>query len=108
MRSSCRRGGSKRFWQIVGDRCASIGVRGAFSAETLRRNGIGNVEVVGCPSIFRTRNRDLAIRVPDQRDIRKVAFSLRREADKSYTADPEAYLRNQREALLKVDSQSGW
>lgn len=97
---------SKRFWQIVGDRCASIGVRGAFSAETLRRNGIGNVEVVGCPSIFRTRNRDLAIRVPDQRDIRKVAFSLRREADKSYTADPEAYLRNQREALLKVDSQS--
>lgn len=97
---------SKRFWQIVGDRCASIGVRGAFSAETLRRNGIGNVEVVGCPSIFRTRNRDLAIRVPDQRDIRKVAFSLRREADKSYTADPEAYLRNQRQALLKVDSQS--
>ncbi len=97
---------SKRFWQIVGDRCASIGVRGAFSAETLRRNGVGNVEVVGCPSIFRTRNRDLAIRVPDQRDIRKVAFSLRREADTSYTADPEAYLRNQREALLKVDSQS--
>jgi len=97
---------SKRFWQIVGDRCASIGVRGTFSAETLRRNGIGNVEVVGCPSIFRTRNRDLAIRVPDQRDIRKVAFSLRREADKSYTADPEAYLRNQRQALLKVDSQS--
>ena len=97
---------SKRFWQIVGDRCASIGVRGTFSAETLRRNGIGNVEVVGCPSIFRTRNRDLAIRVPDQRDIRKVAFSLRREADRSYTADPEAYLRNQRQALLKVDSQS--
>jgi len=97
---------SKRFWQIVGDRCASIGVRGAFSAETLRHNGIGNVEVVGCPSIFRTRNRDLAIRVPDQRDIRKVAFSLRREADRSYTADPEAYLRNQRQALLKVDSQS--
>ncbi|MCU4178170.1 polysaccharide pyruvyl transferase family protein [Bosea sp. BH3] len=97
---------SKRFWQIVADRSAAIGVRGAFSAETLRRNGIGNVEVVGCPSIFRTRNRDLHIRVPDQRDIRKVAFSLRREADRSYTADPEAYLRNQRAALLKVDSQS--
>lgn len=97
---------SKRFWQIVSDRCAAIGVRGAFSAETLRQNGIGNVEVVGCPSIFRTRKRDLAIRIPDQRDIRKVAFSLRREADKSYTADPEAYLRNQKAALLKVDSQS--
>lgn len=97
---------SKRFWQIVADRCASIGVRGTFSAETLRRNGIGNVEVVGCPSIFRTCNRDLQIRVPDQRAIRKVAFSLRREADRSYTVDPEAYLRNQRAALLKVDSQS--
>lgn len=97
---------SKHFWQIVADRSAAIGVRGAFSAETLRRNGIDNVEVVGCPSIFRTRNRDLQIRVPDQRAIRKVAFSLRREADKSYTVDPEAYLRNQRAALLKVDGQS--
>ncbi|PTM41449.1 polysaccharide pyruvyl transferase family protein [Bosea sp. 124] len=98
--------GSKRFWQIVGDRCAAIGVRGAFSAETLRRNGVGNVEVVGCPSIFRTRQRDLAIKVPDQREIRKVAFSLRREFDSSYTANPETYIRNQRQALLKVDSQS--
>lgn len=97
---------AKRFWQIVSDRCAAIGVRGAFSAETLRQNGVGNVEVVGCPSIFRTLNRDLRIRVPDQREIRKVAFSLRRESDKSYTADPEAYLRNQKAALLKVDSQS--
>jgi hypothetical protein len=98
--------GSKRFWSIVADRCASIGVRGAFSAETLRGNGIRNVEVVGCPSIFRTRDRDLKIRVPDQRDIRKVAFSLRREADRSYTADPAAYLANQKAALLKVDAQS--
>jgi hypothetical protein len=97
---------SKRFWSLVADRCASIGVRGAFSAQTLRENGIRNVDVVGCPSMFRTRNRDLAIRVPDQREIRKVAFSLRREADRSYTADPEAYLRNQRAALLKVDRQS--
>jgi len=97
---------SKRFWSIVGDRCAAIGVRGTFSAETLRHNGIRNVEVVGCPSIFRTRKRDLAIKVPDQREIRKVAFSLRREADKSYTADPAAYLRNQKAALLKVDGQS--
>lgn len=97
---------AKRFWQIVSDRCAAIGVRGAFSAETLRQNGIGNVEVVGCPSIFRTRNRELQIRVPDQREIRKVAFSLRREADSTYTADPDAYLRNQKAALLKVDSQS--
>lgn len=97
---------SKRFWSLVADRCASIGVRGAFSAQTLRENGIRNVDVVGCPSIFRTRNRDLAIRVPDQREIRKVAFSLRREADHSYTADPAAYLRNQRAALLKVDRQS--
>ncbi|MCO5091286.1 polysaccharide pyruvyl transferase family protein [Bosea sp. (in: a-proteobacteria)] len=97
---------SRRFWSIVAERSAAIGVRGAFSAETLRQNGIRNVEVVGCPSIFRTRNRDLGIRVPDQRDIRKVAFSLRREADKSYTADPEAYLSNQKAALLKVDAQS--
>ncbi|RDJ22156.1 polysaccharide pyruvyl transferase family protein [Bosea caraganae] len=98
--------GSKRFWSIVSERSAAIGVRGAFSAETLRHNGIRNVDVIGCPSIFRTRKRDLVINVPDQRNIRKVAFSLRREADRSYTADPAAYLRNQKAALLKVDDQS--
>lgn len=99
-------GDGERLWRIVGERCAAIGVRGAFTAETLARNGIDNVEIVGCPSMFRTRNRDLKMRVPDPQDIRRVGFSLRREADRSYTADPARYLALQRQALLAVAAQS--
>jgi len=55
---------SRRVWKLIGDHCHSIGVRGAFSAETLHRNGVHNVEVVGCPSIFRARDRDLKLRQP--------------------------------------------
>lgn len=89
-----------RFWKTVSDRSKVIGVRGTFTAELLYANGIKNVEIVGCPSIFRTRNRNLRLSMP--RDIRNVAFSTRREVDKTYSANPGEYLRIQRDFLLRT------
>lgn len=88
-----------RFWQIIAERSELIGVRGEFSAEVLAHNGIKNVEVVGCPSIFRTRNRGLKIRTPEH--IERVAFSIRREVDASYASDTRQYLGLQRDLLLQ-------
>ena len=93
-------GTSLRFWQVVSERSKVIGVRGTFTANILYENGIKNVEVVGCPSILRTRNRDLAISKPDF--IRSVAFSVRREVNNSYAANPRKYLEIQRQFLLAV------
>ena len=92
-------GDNLRFWQIVSERSTLIGVRGCFTADLLYKNGIKNIEIVGCPSIFRTRNRDLRISVGD---IKKIAFSIRREVDTRYTSDIEKYLRIQRQFLLNA------
>ena len=85
------------FWNLVAERSKVIGVRGTFSADVLYSNGIKNVEICGCPSIFRRRNRDLQIKIPDE--IRKVAFSIRREVDATYAADTAKYISMQRDLL---------
>lgn len=53
------------FMQIVSHRSETIGVRGDYSAELLFRNGIRNVEVIGCPSLFHEGARFPTIRAPD-------------------------------------------
>jgi hypothetical protein len=44
--------GTMRFLKVLSERSKFIGVRGYYTAELLDRNGIRNVEVTGCPSIF--------------------------------------------------------
>lgn len=44
--------GTWRLVQIASERSHSIGVRGDFTADQLRKNGITNVQVTGCPSLY--------------------------------------------------------
>ncbi len=44
-----------RLVRLIADRSASLGVRGFYTAEVLAANGIHNVEVIGCPSIYTSR-----------------------------------------------------
>ena len=93
---------SRRVWRLVADHCQLIGVRGAFSAETLHQNGIHNVEIVGCPSVFRARNRDLTLcHAPD--GPRRITFSVRREVDNIYAADPVAFVETQKRVIAKLN-----
>lgn len=41
-----------RFLRAVMDRCASIGVRGEFTEDYVRRLGFKDVEIIGCPSMY--------------------------------------------------------
>ncbi len=97
------KGESLRFWKKVAETSKVIGVRGTFTAEVFYASGIHNVEVCGCPSIFRARNRDLQIRKPEKVD--SLAFSIRREVGSTYSADPASYLRMQRDMLLAADDR---
>jgi hypothetical protein len=88
-----------RFWKTVAERSTLIGVRGTFTAEVLAANGIKNVEIVGCPSMFRARRRDLAIR--PGATVERVAFSIRHEVGAGYATSVEHYREEQREMLLR-------
>ena len=92
----------QRVWKLIGDHCHSIGVRGAFSADTLHRNGVHNVEVVGCPSIFRARNRDLKLRHVEG-GPKRLTFSVRREVDANYSLDPVQFVEIQKKIIARLD-----
>lgn len=50
----------KEFAKILSDKSIEIGVRGEFSAQVLKKIGIENVVVTGCPSLFeKKKNRKL-------------------------------------------------
>ncbi|MBM3525945.1 MAG: polysaccharide pyruvyl transferase family protein [Alphaproteobacteria bacterium] len=89
-------------WKAFADHCGTIGVRGTYTAEVLSGIGIHNVEVIGCPSMFRANDPFLQV-VPKPYDaIRNITFSLRREIATTYTPDVDRYLRLQRKLILEL------
>jgi hypothetical protein len=93
---------SKRVWKAIGDRCETLGVRGEYTADVLWNIGVKNVRVIGCPTLFRSRNPDLRIKLPALDKIKKVGYTLRREVDPAYAPDIAQYLKVQRETLLAL------
>lgn len=91
----------RRVWQAIADRTPAIGVRGAFSAETLHRNGIHNLEIVGCPSLFRGLDRNLKLRHAPG-GPKRVTFSLRREVGSTYAVDIAEFTATQKRIISKL------
>ncbi|MGO4403525.1 polysaccharide pyruvyl transferase family protein [Bosea sp. RAF48] len=83
---------TKTVLKLISDSTASLGVRGAYSAEVLNNLGIHNVRIIGCPTAFRNNNPDLAIRLPALDQVKKVGVTLRREVSKTYAQDIKRYL----------------
>lgn len=54
---------------------AKIGVRGYYTAEVLKKNGIKNIEVIGCPSMYRMLNPHFQIEKKDE--IKNVTSNFR-------------------------------
>lgn len=54
---------------------AIIGVRGYYTAEILEKNGITNIEVIGCPSMYRMLNPKFRIEKKDK--LEKVTSNFR-------------------------------
>lgn len=93
---------STQIWRLIAARSASIGVRGEFTAQTLRGIGVDNVDIVGCPSLFRRRDRALKLRLKPASEVNRVAFSLRRETSRVYAVDQDKFVRRQRDLLIKL------
>ncbi|HEY0946389.1 MAG TPA: polysaccharide pyruvyl transferase family protein [Opitutaceae bacterium] len=66
---------AKDFLAAVSDHCASISVRGEFTAECLRRLGFNNVNVTGCPSFYRNLQDFTVTRRPVDRGDFQLAVN---------------------------------
>lgn len=60
--------GTWRLVQIASERSHSIGVRGEFTARQLRKHGIDNVQVTGCPSLYTGLKPSIRLRRSDSLD----------------------------------------
>lgn len=65
----------QRYLHTIADRSPLVGTRGEYSAEVLRNLGIGNVEVLGCPSLYINGPHlpDKLLVRPEAKDVRRVA-----------------------------------
>ena len=97
--------GTKRVMRAIADRCSTIGVRGAFTAQTLWDIGVKNIRIIGCPTLFRRNNPELRIDLPALADVRTVGFTVRREVSAAYAKDVESYLDRHRAVIADLDSR---
>jgi hypothetical protein len=93
---------TQRVLHQMADSTASVGVRGAYTAEVLWRHGIKNVRIVGCPTAFRNLDPNLQIALPPLDEVRKVGLTVRREVSPNYAPDVERYLNFHRDLVKEV------
>jgi len=93
----------RRVWHAIAERSPSIGVRGGFSASVLADNGVKNVDIVGCPTIFRSLAPVLHLRHKSINEIERVAFSLRRETGANYTNNVDDFLETQKKLIVRLN-----
>lgn len=93
---------TKRVLHLIADSTASLGVRGAYTAEVLSKLGIKNVRIVGCPTAFRNNDPDLRIDVKPLDQVRKAGITLRREVSPAYAPDIQRYLTFHRDLVKDI------
>lgn len=90
---------TRKVLRLIADSTASIGVRGAYTAEVLKCMGIENTRIVGCPTAFRRNDPNLRLDLPLLDTVKKVGFTLRREVSFAYARNIERYLTVHRDSI---------
>lgn len=98
--------GSIAFWRLVAEKSASLGVRGAYSAEVLESIGIRNLRIIGCPSFYHSRRGRRPIRRVLPLSAR-VGVTLNRMLAGNYTPDAAATRMAQTRLLAAVARRPG-
>ncbi len=96
---------SKRMWRIIADRSHSIGCRGQFTVDTLKKIGINNAVPIGCPSLFRLNDRSMQIKWADGIRPRRIGFTLGRGIGGMYCDDLPRTRQQQIDLLYHLQSK---
>lgn len=99
--------GARNFIARLNERSKSISVRGAFTADVVRRLGGKNIRVTGCPSLFHDR-RVPQVKVPDTLTSRErsVGVSVHSELGGIYCRNVPAALKAHAAVLLQALASS--
>lgn len=97
--------GTWRLVEIAAERSTSVGVRGEFTAEVLRKHGIRNVRISGCPSLYTDAAISRRIRRLERLNPAKIVVNGSRNVT-AHSGDPPAAVRVER-ALLDFAMRNG-
>lgn len=96
---------TKKILHAISHHCVTLGVRGSYTAQVLWDLGIKNSRIIGCPTLFRHRNPDLRLDLPDLGSIRRLGYTLRREVSVTYSKDIDRYLKLQHETIIDLSKR---
>lgn len=95
---------TKEVMRAIADHSATLGVRGTYTAELLWSIGVKNVQIIGCPTLFRRNDPDMRIELPPLSAVHNVGYTLRREVSATYARDIERYLSVQKQTILHLST----
>lgn len=96
---------TKKVLKLIADKCNLVGVRGYYTAEVLSSLGINNVEIIGCPTLYRNNNPDLEIKLLPLNEVEAVGYTLRRGINVNSDDDLKKYLKIQRDTILALNKR---
>lgn len=71
-----------RLMKLISERSKNLGVRGYYTAEVLAANGIHNVSVIGCPSIYSARRPTIKIDLERMREPHSLSVNFSRRVSR--------------------------
>ena len=89
-----------RLVKILSERSHSLGVRGYYTAEVLAANGILNIDVIGCPSLYTKINANFDSNFQGEFSLDDIVVNFSRRVS-SHSFDP-GLLKKIDNALLKI------
>lgn len=89
-----------RLVKIISERSPSLGVRGYYTAEVLAANGILNIEILGCPSLYTKGALPVSIADTATASLDHLVVNFSRRVS-GHSFDP-ALLKKTENALLKL------
>ncbi len=96
---------SKRVLRLMADSCELVGVRGRYTAEILESLGIKNIQIIGCPTLYRNNNPKLSIQLAPLQEVEAVGFTLRRAVNSSYSSSVINYMQVQRQIIFDLNQR---
>jgi len=96
---------AKRLAKMLGERSKVVGVRGQVTADFMEKQGVHNVQVVGCPSILRHNTDQLRLQKPEWCELKSFGFTLTRSYSWIYQRDPITFIDVQSRLIKELNKQ---